>query len=120
LSLSGTCITLSGDVPTVSPQDAYIVVKTSIGILELHGRAQERSVSLQTKTPASQLIVTFEPPKPKEGAVLASLVQAAQEQTLPFCLEVLLAAEPQDELTVISPLIPGEREDYDPREAVRV
>ena len=120
LSLGGTCVTLPGDFPTVPPQDAYVVVRTAVGILELHGRAQERSVSFETKTPTSQLIVTFEPPKREEGAVLASLVQAAQEQTLAFSLEVLLAAEPQDELTASHPLVPGEREDYDLREAVRV
>ncbi|MDZ4732620.1 MAG: PAS domain S-box protein [Nitrospirota bacterium] len=120
LSLGGTCVTLPGDFPTVPRQDAYVVVKTAVGILELHGRAQERSVSLQTKTPASQLIVTFEPPKREEGAILASLVQAAQEQTLPFSLEVLLAEEPQVELTTTNPLVPVEREDYDLREAVRV
>lgn len=120
LSLGGTCITLSGDVPNVSPQDAYIVVKTSIGILELHGRAQERCVALQTKTPISQLIVAFEPPNPEEGAVLASLVQAAQEQTLPFSLEILLAAEPRNELTAPSPLVPYGQKDYNLRETVRV
>ncbi|MEO5631270.1 MAG: PilZ domain-containing protein [Nitrospiraceae bacterium] len=122
LSLGGTCVTLPGDFPTVPPQDAYVVVKTAVGILELQGRAQERSVSLslQTKTPASQLIVTFEPPKREEGAVLASLIQAAQEQTVPFSLEVLLAAEPPGKQTASNPLIPGERQDYDPREAVRV
>jgi len=120
LSLGGTCVTLPGDFPTVRPQDAYVVVKTAVGILELHGKAQERSVSLQTKTPASQLIVTFEPPKREEGAVLASLIQAAQEQTLPFCLEVLLAAEPQDELPASTTLVLGERQDYDQREAIRV
>jgi hypothetical protein len=122
LSLGGTCVTLPGDFPAVPPQDAYVVVKTAVGILELQGRAQERSVSLslQTKTPASQLIVTFEPPKREEGAVLASLIQAAQEQTVPISLEVLLAAEPPGNLTVGNPLVPGERQDYDPREAVRV
>jgi PAS domain S-box-containing protein len=120
LSLGGTCVTLPGDFPTVPPQDAYVVVKTAVGILELQGRAQERSVSLQTKTSASQLIVTFEPPKREEGAVLASLVQAAQEQTVPFSLEVLLAAGPQVEQTASNLLLPGERHDYDPREAVRV
>lgn len=119
-SFGGACITLPGDFPTVSPQDAYVLVKTSVGILELQGRAQERAVSLQTKTPASQLIVTFEPPKLEEGAVLTSLVQAAREQTLSFSLEVLLAAEPQNELTAGIPLVPEDREDYDPREAVRV
>ena len=120
LSQGGTCITLSDDFPTVSPQDAYVVVKTSVSILELHGRAQERSVSLQTKTPASQLIVTFESPTQEEAAVLASLIQAAQAQTVPFSVEILLAAAPQDELTTLSPLVPRAQKEYDPREAVRV
>jgi PAS domain S-box-containing protein len=119
-SFGGACVTLPGDFPTVSPQDAYVLVRTSVGILELHGRAQERSISLQTKTPASQLILTFEPPKLEEGAVLTSLVQAAREQTLPFSLEILLAAESQNDLTASNALVPGDREDYDPREAVRV
>jgi PAS domain S-box-containing protein len=119
-SFGGACVTLPGDFSTVSPQDAYVLVRTSVGILELHGKAQERSVSLPTKTPASQLIVTFEPPKLEEGAVLTSLVQAAREQTLPFSLEVLLAAEPQNELTAGNLLVPGDKEIYDPREAVRV
>jgi hypothetical protein len=91
-----------------------------VGILELQGKGQERSVALPSKAPASQLIVTFEPPKREEGAVLASLIQAAQEQTLPFSLEVLLAEEPQVDLTVTTPPIPSEREEYDLREAVRV
>jgi ubiquinone/menaquinone biosynthesis C-methylase UbiE len=120
LSIGGACVTLPGDFPTVPPQDAYVVLKTSVGILELQGRAQGRSVSLQTKTPASQLIVTFEPPKKEDGAVLASLVQAAKEQALPFSLEVLLAAGPQGDLTADSPSVPSEWEDFDPREAVRV
>jgi ubiquinone/menaquinone biosynthesis C-methylase UbiE len=120
LSLGGTSITLPGDFPAVSPQDAYVVFKMSVGILELHGIAQERSVSLETKTPVSQLIVMFESPKQEEAAVLASLIQASQEHTVPFSLEVLLAAAPQDELTTLRPLVPHEQKEYDPREAVRV
>ncbi|MEP6934635.1 MAG: PilZ domain-containing protein, partial [Nitrospirota bacterium] len=120
LSLGGTCVTLPSDFPNVSPQDAYVVVKTAVGILELQSRAYDRSVSLPTKTPASQLIVTFEPPKREEAAVLNSLIHAAQEKTVPFSLEVLLAAEPQFELTAGNPLIPSQREDFDQREAVRV
>ncbi|HEV8327212.1 MAG TPA: PilZ domain-containing protein [Nitrospiraceae bacterium] len=120
LSLGGACITLPGDFPTVSPQDAYVVIKTAVGILELVGRAQERSVSIHTKPPAAQLILTFEPPKREEGTVLASLIQAAQEQSLPFSLEVLLVAEPQDILITSKPIAPGEPQDYDLREAVRV
>ena len=120
LSLGGTCVTLPSDFPNVPPQDAYVVVKTAVGILELQGRAYDRSVSLQTKTPVSQLIVTFEPPKREEAAVLSSLIHAAQEQTVPFSLEVLLATGPQFELTAGNSLVPSKREYFDQREAVRV
>ncbi|HKO30400.1 MAG TPA: PAS domain S-box protein, partial [Nitrospiraceae bacterium] len=119
LSLGGTCITLPSDFPTVTAQDAYVVLKTVVGILELHGAAQERPIWLPLGTPVSHLVIAFEVPKREEAAVLASLVQAAREQTLPFALEVLLAAEPQVELTA-APLVPSELEAYDLREAVRV
>jgi ubiquinone/menaquinone biosynthesis C-methylase UbiE len=102
------------------PQDAYVVLKTAVGILELQGEAQERPFSLLSGTPVTHLVVAFDSPKREEAAVLASLVQAAQEQTLPFSLEVLLAAGPQVELTATNPLVPNEREEFDPREAVRV
>ena len=120
ISLGGTCITLPNDFPTIAPQDAYVVLKTAVGILELQGDAQERPISLSSGTPVSHLVIAFDSPKREEAAVLSSLIQAAQEQTLPFSLEVLLAAGPQVEMTATSPLVPSEREDYDPREAVRV
>ncbi|MEP6959056.1 MAG: methyltransferase domain-containing protein, partial [Nitrospirota bacterium] len=120
LSLGGTCITLPSNFPTVTPQDAYVVLRTAVGILELHGEAQERPLWLPVGTPVSHLVIAFDMPKREEAAVLASLVQAAQEQTLLFGLEVLLAAEPQVELTATAPLVPSAREDYDLREAVRV
>ncbi len=120
LSVGGTCITLPNDFPTVVPQDAYVELKTAVGILELQGEAQERPFSLPSGTPVTHLVVAFNSPKREEAAVLASLVQAAQEQTLPFSLGVLLAAGPQIELTATDPLVPNEREGFDLREAVRV
>jgi len=120
LSLGGTCITVPNDFPTVAPQDAYVVLKTAVGILELQGEAQERPISLPSGTPVSHLVIAFNTPTREEAAVLASLVQAAQEQTLPFSLEVLLAAGPQVDLTATTPLVPSEREEYDLRESVRV
>ena len=120
LSLGGTCITLPDNFPAVAPQDAYVVLKTAVGILELHGETQERPILLPSGTPVSHLVVAFETPKREEAAVLASLVQAAQEQALPFSLEILLAAGPQVELTAAKPLAPDERERFDQREAIRV
>jgi len=120
LSRGGTCITLPNDFPTVTPQVAYVVFKTAVGILELQGEAQQRPISPPSGTPVSHLVVAFNALNREEAAVLASLVQSAQEQTLPFSLEILLAAGPQAGLTAISPLMPNEREDYDAREAVRV
>ncbi|HSS30530.1 MAG TPA: PilZ domain-containing protein, partial [Nitrospiraceae bacterium] len=120
LSLGGTCITLPSDFPAVTPQDAYVILKTAVGILELHGEAQERPIWLPLGTPVSHLVIAFDLPKREEAAVLASLIQAAQEQTVPFGLEVLLAAEPQVQLSATAPLVSSRGADYDLREAVRV
>jgi PAS domain S-box-containing protein len=120
LGLGGTCITLPSDFPNVAPQVAYVVLKTAVGILELQGEAQERPISLPSGTPVSQLVIAFISPTREEAGVLASLVQAVQEQALPFSLEVLLAPGPQVEPTPTNPLVPSERMEYDPREAIRV
>ena len=120
LSLGGTCITLSKDFPTVTAQEAYVVLKTSIGVLELQGMAEERPITLSSGTPVTQLIIEFNSPKREEAAVLGSLIQAAQEQALSFSLEVLLAAEPSSTLNLANPLVATEQGDYNPREAVRV
>jgi|CXWL01.1.fsa_nt_gi PAS domain S-box-containing protein len=120
LSLGGTCITLPKDFPSVAPQDAYVVLKTSVGILELQGMAEERPITLSSGTPVSHLVIEFDAPKREEAAVLGSLIQAAQEQALSFSLEVLLAAEPSSTLNLTSQPIASEQGDYNPREAVRV
>src|SRR6185295_17493050 len=77
ISLGGTCITLPGNFPIFPPQDAYLVLKTAVGILELHGETQERAIWPLSGTPISKLIVVFDLPKQEEAAVLASLIQAA-------------------------------------------
>ncbi|MCE9536198.1 MAG: alpha/beta hydrolase [Nitrospirae bacterium] len=120
LSLGGTCITLPKDFPSVAPQDAYVVLKTSVGILELQGMAEERPITLSSGTPVSHLVIEFDAPKREEAAVLGSLIQAAQEQALPFSLEVLLAAEPSSTLNLANQPITTEQGGYNPREAVRV
>ncbi|NWF72157.1 MAG: PilZ domain-containing protein [Nitrospirae bacterium] len=117
ISLGGTCITLPSNFPTFPPQDAYLVLRTAVGILELHGEAQERAIWPPSGTPISELIVIFDSPKREEAAVLASLIQAAKERTSPFSLEVLLAAGPQIEWTTANH---NEREYFDQRESVRV
>ena len=119
IGLGGACVTLPGDVPTLSPQEAHVVFKTAVGNLALHGRAQVRPLSLHTETHA-QLIVTFEPPQHAEGAVRALLVQAAQKHTLPFSLELRLTAEQPPVLPAASQLETTEEGDYSPREAIRV
>jgi len=91
-----------------------------VGIFELRGEAQERPTSLSFGMPVSHLVIAFDSPKREESAVLASLVQAAQEQTLPFSIEVLLVAGPQIELTAITAPGSHEQKDFEPREAVRV
>jgi PAS domain S-box-containing protein len=120
ISLGGTCITLPGDFPTFPPQDAYLVLKTAVGILELHGETQERAIWPLSGTPISKLVVVFDLPKREEAAVLASLIQAAKERTSPFSLEVVLEAGPQLEWAAVNPPVQTEQEYFDRREAVRV
>ena len=120
ISLGGASITLPSNFPTVPPQDAYVVLKTAVGMLELRGQTQERAIGLPSGTPVSHLVVIFDLPKREEAAVLASLIQAAKERTLPFSLDVLLAAGPELELTSDHHLIPSEQEYFDQRESVRV
>ncbi|THJ23015.1 MAG: methyltransferase domain-containing protein [Nitrospira sp. CG24E] len=120
ISLGGTSITLPSNFPTVTPQDAYVVLKTAVGILELHGQTQERAIWPPFGTPVSHLVVIFDLPKREEAAVLTSLIQAAKEGTLPFSLEVLLSTEPQLELPSDTRLLQSEREHFDQRESIRV
>ncbi|MGH7181404.1 MAG: PilZ domain-containing protein, partial [Nitrospiraceae bacterium] len=120
ISRGGTCITLPSNFPTFPPQDAYLVLRTAVGILELHGETQERAIWPPSGTPTSELVIIFDLPKREEAAVLASLIQAAKEQNSPFSLEVLLAAGPQIEWTAANPLVQSEREYFDQRESVRV
>jgi PAS domain S-box-containing protein len=122
LSLGGACITLPNNFPTLTPQDAYVVMKTAVGILELQGTAQDRPISFPVGTwkPASHLVAIFVQPKQEEAAVLASFVEAAQEQDLSFSIEILLAAEPHIEPATITPPLIREQKEYDPRESVRV
>src|SRR5262245_7213689 len=120
ISLGGTCLTLPDNFPTVPPQDVYLVLKTAAGILELHGGTQARAIWPLPGMPTSQLVIIFDSPKREEAAVLASLIQAAKNRTLPFSLEVLLTAEPHLDLPADYPLIPDNLEYFDQRESVRV
>lgn len=119
-SLGGASVILPGELPAISRQAAYIVLKTTVGILELQGTAYERSTSLPAKTPLTQLVLTFDPPQRHEAAVLASLFDAAREESLHFSLEVMLSAQseiaqtPQDSESSDEPAL------HEGRESIRV
>lgn len=119
LSLGGACIGLSSDFPSIALQEAYIVARTAVGILELTGLVYERTAS-QTAIPSySYMIVAFQPPRATEAAVLASLIEAAREQSLAFTLEILLAAPARvSQAPAQSPV--RDFVEQDRREAVRI
>jgi len=97
LSLGSAEIALPGDFPSIALQEAYIVVRTAAGILELSGLAYEQTrstFSTPVGLPESHIITVFHPLNETEKAVLASLIEAAREQSLTFTLEILLAAAP--------------------------
>ena len=95
LGLGGADIALPSDIPSIALQEAYIVVRTAAGILELAGLAYERMRSTASQpigSTQSHIIIVFHALQQTEAAVLSSLIAAAREQSLAFTLEILLAA----------------------------
>jgi PAS domain S-box-containing protein len=90
LGPGGACVTLPASFPQIVSQATYIVLRTAAGILELSGSAYARTVP--TATALSQLVIVFDTPKPTEADVLASLIDAAREQSITFSLDVLLTS----------------------------
>lgn len=119
----GACIGLPSNFPPIPRQDAYIVLRTAAGILELSGQVYERTTPTDLQPISSPqahiIVVQFLTVETTEAAVLSSLVEAAREQSLAFTLEILLAAGP-----MVSPAtgqqLPVDLAEHDRREAVRV
>ena len=114
ISTGGACVGLPSEFPSIARHDAYIVVRTAAGILELTGVAHGRTVSAvdeQASLPHTRLVIVFHPAPPVEGAVLTSLIEAARERSLSFTFELLLAAEQK---------FPLDFAEHDRRESVRV
>ena len=120
LSLTGATVSLTGPLPNLSEQSAYLVFKTVVGILELQATVHERG--MQTGPPGEAgerpvLAFEFIPPGETERKVLGSFIEAAQERSLAISLEALLS-QPDD---VALPNQTGpDRRLVDHREGIRV
>lgn len=98
LSLTGATVTLTGPLPNLSGQSAYLVFKTVVGILELQATVHERGMQTGPSGDAGErpvLAFEFSPPGETERKVLGSFIEAAQEQSLAISLEALLS-QPDD------------------------
>lgn len=122
IGLGGACIRLSAEFPPIPTQEAYIVVKTAVGILELSGLAHKRTVSDRAATegpPFSHLILVFHSMKQTERAVLDSLIEAVRDQAVTLTVEVLLETVERVPRETDQAL-QDRRIDQDRRETVRV
>ncbi|HEU4684660.1 MAG TPA: PilZ domain-containing protein [Nitrospira sp.] len=120
LSVGGACLTLPPEFPGIHPQEAPVTLRTAIGVLELTGNVSLRGgedIPGTRETSPVQLIVTFHPPEPIEASILASLVEAARDQSLPFSLETRLSLLAE---TAGTSLDRSDETDDDRRESVRV
>lgn len=94
ISLTGATIVLTGPLPHLAKQPAYLVFKTIVGILELQATIHERGMQPSAfGTPQKQLVLAFEfsLPGETERNVLSSFIEAAQEERLAINLEALLS-----------------------------
>ena len=123
LSVGGACIQMPGDFPSMAPQEAHVMVTTSVATLELSGFIYERilpdAIAQPSLVPASHLIVVLNRTPQIEAAVLASLITATHERSLLFTLDIRLAAAPIGKLESGSDLAFDLTVD-DRREAVRI
>ncbi len=122
IGLGGACIELPGDFPSIPLQEAYVVVRTAAGILELSGLSYQRISSPPPQpisSSRSHIVVVFHAINETETAVLSSLVEAARERSLTFTLEILLAAGPAGPQAADQEA-PVNLAEHDRREAIRM
>lgn len=120
LSETGASVVLTGPLPHLSEQPAYLVLKTVVGILELQATVHERGMQAGPSGGEQErpvLAFEFSPPGETERKVLVSFIEAARERTLEITLEALLSLP--DETALPDPA----RTDHqatDHREGIRV
>lgn len=99
LGQGGACVALASDFPAFDQQTIRVMLRTSIGTLELAGSAMPRQTIAPAKSQGRspvRLILIFEPPSDSDSSVLASFVEAAREQSLSFSLDVQLTSTAAD------------------------
>ncbi len=96
LSTGGACITVPSNFPALNRQDAFVVLETAVGALEINGIAYSRPAEKNSAHPDRSfacLIVEFRQPSASEAAILASMLDAIREQSVAFSLNIRLTSQ---------------------------
>ncbi|MDF0645899.1 MAG: PilZ domain-containing protein [Nitrospira sp.] len=104
LGQGGACVTLASDFPSFDQQAVQVVLRTMVGTLELAASAVPRQAidTARTQgTPPVRLILIFEAPSDTESSILASLIEAAREQSLSFSVDVQLTSTTGDRVSSV-------------------
>jgi len=120
VSMTGASVVLTGPLPHLSEQSAYLVFKTIVGILELQATVHERGMQAGSSGGEQErtvLAFEFSPPGETEQKVLGSFIEAARERTLEITLEALLSLP--DETALPAPAR-TDLQGTDHREGIRV
>lgn len=92
IGLGGLFFVSPQTISSVEDHPVYLVLKTPVSFLELHGVAHQRSTSFPEQYPTC-LAITFTPLSNMDSAVLASLIQELQEQSPSVQIEGLIPQE---------------------------
>jgi SAM-dependent methyltransferase len=121
LSTGGASISVPSSFPTLGRQDAFVVLETAVGALEVNGIAYSRPVEEDATRPEhsiARLIVEFRQLSATETAILASMLEAIREQSVAFSLSILLSAQTKTVSHEGSSIRPDHEAD-DRRESIR-
>ena len=93
LSLTGATVVLPGPLPPVAAEAAYLVFRTSVGILELQATVHDRGTipdEIGAVRDRTVLAFHFAALGEVEQKILESFIEAARERALPITLDALL------------------------------
>ena len=119
LGPGGAALVVPGSLPPCDQQQAYVVLKTAVSLLELQATVHDRGTESGTTERNSLLAFSFTSPSDIERDVLASILSESSNRSFSLTIEALLSL-PDHPFDLSLPIEEPAPRGTDHREAIRV